>query len=214
MLQEQDITRLTFPSKSQLASEYCHHIWKPAWDPQSSNIWVLWAHANSSARLEESVQDLAEKIGIHRHNDRDANIFQLFHAWLSDPSRRWLLVLDNMDELEVLFGGPHSGEAEPNEGCHRAAKRPVDYFSVPSHGHVKLTTRYKRAASRFIDEGDGGSSIKIGPMKEYQAVALLRKRVENYSRKDLQDIATDLGYVPLALVQAAAYMQQKPCSAE
>lgn len=118
-----------------------------------------------------------------------------------------------MDEPEVLFNCLHSGEAEGDEGCPRAAKRPIDYFSVPSHGHLILTTRYKRVASKFIDGGDGGVSIEVGATEEAQAVTLLRKRVNKHSREDLQDIASELGYVPLALVQAAAYIQQKPCSA-
>lgn len=203
---------LTSSSKTQLASEYCHHIWKPTWHSQPSTTWVLWLHANSSTRLEESIRDVAGRVGISRRNDPDADIFQLFHAWLSDPSRRWVLVLDNADDPKVLFDAPKSNEDEVDRNNYRGAQRPIDYLSVPSHGQVIITTRYKQVASTFVDNGDTGVIINVGILKESQAMTLLQKKIDQPIEDDLKHLAAELGYVPLALAQASAYIQHKPCS--
>ncbi|KAM0721869.1 hypothetical protein Q7P37_002794 [Cladosporium fusiforme] len=198
--------------KSQLASQYCHHIWAPSWNAQPSNTWVLWIHVNSSTRLEESIRDLVERLEIPRRNDPKTNIFQLFHSWLRDPSRHWLLVLDNVDDPQVLFEPLELKGSQPDENHRRGTKRPIDFLSSPSHGHVILTTRYRQVASKFLDYGETGEAIRVGAMEAQQATTLLRKRIEQvYDESDLEAVATELGYVPLALVQAAAYIRHKPC---
>ncbi|OAG05932.1 uncharacterized protein CC84DRAFT_1052555, partial [Paraphaeosphaeria sporulosa] len=83
--------------KSQLAIEHCYRTHET-----SLGMWVLWAHASSTARLEQSFHDIADRVKIEGRRDPQVNIFKLVHDWMCDTDERWLLVLDNVDDAGFL----------------------------------------------------------------------------------------------------------------
>ncbi|KAK5680746.1 hypothetical protein LTR17_027515 [Elasticomyces elasticus] len=175
--------------KSQIAIEYCYRVRE-----QSQDTWVLWIHASTAARFEQSVRDAADLVKINGRNDPKADIYMLFRDWLRDARKeRWLIVLDNADDAGFLV------ERDSRTG--RAL-----FGSLPAceHGSVLITTRSDTAALRLVNRSE---MIAVRPMDEDHALALLEKKLgQQADRTDLVALTYALEYMPLAIAQAAAYI--------
>ncbi|KAF1979694.1 hypothetical protein BU23DRAFT_103253 [Bimuria novae-zelandiae CBS 107.79] len=166
--------------KSQLAIEHAYRTRE-----QSPETWVFWAIAG--------------------RQDPQANIFKLVYDWLHDSKERWLLVLDNVDDarflLDVQAYGP--GQAADSRSAARLLR---DYLPYCERGLVLITTRNKEAALKLVEQRD---IITVAPMDEAQAQALFEKKLGvQRDNSDVTELAAALEYMPLAIVQAAAYISQ------
>ena len=124
--------------------------------------------------------------------------------WLSkeevDP---WLLVLDNSDDIEMFFG-PVSRASEM-EGP--AASFIADLIPRNLNGSIIITTRDTRVGQRLAD----GEEIRIAPFPPLDAEQLLRVRIalnDNVNTADIQNLLDTLGFIPLAISQAAAFIRE------
>ncbi|KAF2718832.1 TPR-like protein [Polychaeton citri CBS 116435] len=178
--------------KSQLAIEYSYRERN-----KSPGTWTLWIHASNATRFEQSVRDIADLVHIYGRDDPKANIFALFRGWLRDLRRgKWLIILDNADDVDFLF------QKEATTGC-----RPLDCLPVCEYGSILVTTRSKDAALKLVEHSN---MIVVNPMDEEDAVALLEKKLEAKANvSELRGLASTLEYMPLAVTQAAAYINQK-----
>lgn len=157
-------------------------------------------HASNAARLEQSFRDIADRVSISGRKDAQANIFKLVHDWLRDETHgKWLLVIDNADDTSVLAPTSNGKDAPLN---HISA-----YIPPSRHGSVLITSRTKQAAWQLVEDSD---IIQIGPMQVADANALLEKKLgDNVSKEGMVELAAALEYMPLALVQAAAYIRKQ-----
>ncbi|WPH01833.1 Hypothetical protein R9X50_00468700 [Acrodontium crateriforme] len=189
--------------KSQLVIEHCYRI-----RDRAPGTWVLWIHASTAARFEQSIHEVAELVRISGRDNPTSNIFGLVYNWLNDASNGpWLIVLDNADEAGYLFQPPQrSGHADSAYHRTRATKPLIDYIPAPAHGSVAITTRSRDMALRLVDH-DETSVITTQPMTPDQALTLLGKKVGQSAGRDNELIAA-LDFMPLAIVQAAAYIQR------
>ncbi|KAJ5730155.1 P-loop containing nucleoside triphosphate hydrolase protein [Penicillium malachiteum] len=189
--------------KSQLAIEYCHRV-----RDQSPNTWVLWFHASNATRFEQSCREIADRARIPGRQDPKANIFKLVHYWLNDAKTgKWVLVLDNLDDDEFLHTMSSTQSSLVNDHSF-VSERPIwSYFCQNSTGCVVITSRSRQVALRTVEDYD---IIPVEPMNEPHAISLFEKKVGTQS--DLSSIiqlATALEFMPLAIVQAAAFIKQR-----
>ncbi|PSN58828.1 TPR-like protein [Corynespora cassiicola Philippines] len=182
--------------KSQLAIEHCYRT-AERWP----DTWVFWVHASNAARLEQSYRDIADQVKLAGRKEPQANVFELVRDWLHDEKHgRWLLVLDNADDAAVL-SAPSSHD-QPQQPQHLSR-----YLPPSKHGSVLVTSRTRHAASRLVEEND---IVSIKAMDEAHALALFEKKLgvqENSG--DIAELAAALEYMPLAIVQAAAYILRR-----
>ncbi|KAF2804598.1 putative kinesin [Mytilinidion resinicola] len=202
--------------KSQLAIEYAYQIRE-----RSPQTWVFWVHA-SSARFEQNHQDLARYLKIPGRQDPNADIFQLVHDWLRDKKRagEWVLILDNFDDADFLFDArsimnarelvrgadtAHNGKAT---GLGGGSLQPlVSYLPQCQHGSILVTTRTRDAALKLVEQRD---IVTVEPMNETEAIALLQRKLpEQDDSKSVTELAEALEFMPLAIVQAAAYISRR-----
>lgn len=110
------------------------------------------------------------------------------------------MVLDNADDAAAL--------SPPTSSSKDAPLHHLSAYLPPSRcGSVLVTSRTKHAASRLVEASD---MIHIEPMHDAGAQALLHKKLGDEVNKDgIAELATALEYMPLALVQAAAYIQKR-----
>ena len=189
--------------KSQLAIEHCYRTAE-----RSPGTWVFWVHASNAARLEQSYRDIADQVKLAGRKDPQADVFKLVHDWLRDERHgKWLLVLDNADSATVL-SPPSGGRKTQAGGGDGALGQHLSRYLPPSrYGSVLVTSRTKQAASRLVEESD---IIQIEPMHDAGAQALLEKKLGNEVNKGgIAELAAALEYMPLALVQAAAYIRKQ-----
>jgi MoxR-like ATPase len=80
------------------------------WTKENKAEWsVFWVPALSAATFEQAYTDIARKLEIRRGDDQDVK--ESVRQYLSsDAAGRWLLVIDNADDAELVCGGPGTPE--------------------------------------------------------------------------------------------------------
>jgi hypothetical protein len=136
-------------------------------------------------------------------------VLPLVKRWLEGKDRgRWLMVIDNADDTQVFF----SRRAEPVTADASSLEGKVgSYIPDCAHGSVLVTTRNKETGSRLAH---GKRPIEVRQMDGDESDALLRTKLEDedLDRDELLVLSARLEYLPLALVQAAAFIQENSIS--
>ncbi|MEV4561476.1 tetratricopeptide repeat protein [Kitasatospora sp. NPDC049285] len=170
--------------KSQLAASYAHRAHAEGVDV------LVWVDAAETSRITTAYAQAAQKVGAPNTGGEDAEAdAHAFLAWLSVTNRTWLVVLDDLTDLE----GTNPWWPRP----------PADGGS----GRVLATTRRRGA---YLS-GAGRALIDIGLYTEDEALDYLRERLAEAGTDHLLDdragdLVEALGLLPLALAHAAAYM--------
>ncbi|ETS86513.1 hypothetical protein PFICI_00341 [Pestalotiopsis fici W106-1] len=190
--------------KSQLAIEYAHETRQ-----RSSDTWVFWVHASNATRYEQSFRDIADHVKIPGRDDPNKNIFQLVRDWLrGGKNRKWRLILDNVDDASFLLDAPsllqdsHGGDTSQS-----TTMRLVDYLPVYENGSILITSRNRGAALQLVEPSD---IFPVEPMSQKEAEALIETKLGSRQDKDcVAQLAIALECMPLAIVQAAAYISRR-----
>ncbi|KAF2802610.1 uncharacterized protein BDZ99DRAFT_468813 [Mytilinidion resinicola] len=137
-----------------------------------------------------------------------ANIFKLVHDWLRDCKDPWLLILDNVDDARFLLHVQADGQGQQPTDDSRTASRPLrEYLPHCERGSIIVTTRNMDAALKLVERRD---VITVEPMDEAQAQALFKKKLGvQGDDSDIAKLVAALEYMPLAIVQAAAYISEE-----
>ncbi|KXX76355.1 Kinesin light chain [Madurella mycetomatis] len=182
--------------KSQLAIEYAHRIAE-----RGADTWVFWVYAGTQARVEEGFRTIADTVKLPSRNQPKADIPQLVYRWLSNErNSRWVMILDSADDPDVFYN-PTSGDTRN--------KRPFATCLPQSHnGSTIITTRNKELAVKLT--GRHQNIIEVGPMAQTDALTLLQKKLGSLPDVDVAaGLVQALDLVPLAISQAAAYIQAR-----
>jgi hypothetical protein len=163
---------------------------------------VLWIHASSAARLEQSIRTNLDDLKVSGRADQGANVLQLLRGWLQDSKNgKWLLILDNVDDARYLLGPPSHPKQQGDLVLH---ERILDYFPASNHGSILVTSRTTDAASKVVGRS---SIISVEQMGAEHAVELLRKKLDcDHTDDEALQLTKALDYMPLAVNQAAAYI--------
>jgi tetratricopeptide (TPR) repeat protein len=158
---------------------------------------VFWIHASNAARIDQGYGEIAAQVKVHSRGESKADIFQLVDKWLRDESKgKWVLIVDNIDDASVLFKSDDTGQQSS-----------LANLLQSRHGSILFTTRTKSVASRLAEEND---IILVEPMNETDALMLLENKLgKQMNENDVVELAATLEFMPLAIVQAAAYIRQR-----
>ncbi|RYP45487.1 hypothetical protein DL768_008173 [Monosporascus sp. mg162] len=162
-------------------------------------VSVFWVHASNSERFRQSYTSIAQRCRITGHDDPKTSVLPLVKTWLQEECRRWLIILDSADDTELFFG--QSDNASGNDATL------AQFLPECSHGALLVTTRNKQAGVKLTK---GTHLIEVGRMTEDECQDLLRKRLGDISppSDDLSTLSKRLECLPLALAQAAAFIQE------
>ncbi|KAF2464373.1 uncharacterized protein BDR25DRAFT_96892 [Lindgomyces ingoldianus] len=190
--------------KSQLAIEHCYRTAEA-----SPETWVFWVHASNAARIEQGYRDIADQVRLAGRNDPQADVFKLVHNWLcNEKNGKWLVVLDNADDAAALtLPAINDPKAKASSGDSAYPWSLSLYLPHSKNGSVLVTSRTKSAALQLVEEGD---ILFIEPMDDASSQELLRTKLgEEVDEDRTAELARALEFMPLALVQAAAYIRQR-----
>lgn len=143
---------------------------------------VWWIAAETSATIPDHFAALATSLGLQPTEGPD-ELRAAVHEALRTAGG-WLLILDNADSVDDIAAWVPSG--------------PV---STDTPGHVIVTTR--RRGFRQL-----GTVIDLDVIDMGAAVRLLQTRAPDLDHAVAESIADVLGRLPLALEQAAAYLDR------
>ncbi|BEL05074.1 hypothetical protein Q0Z83_032650 [Actinoplanes sichuanensis] len=144
-------------------------------------IW--WIPAEQNESISTAINGLASQMGITQHTFVDDTVTAVWNALAHRGA--WLLIFDNADSPEQ-----------------------IEKYLPPQSGDVLISSRnpsWRRVAD----------PVELPVMRESEAVAFLGKRLRDEqgpdggaaTEEDRRVVARRLGYLPLVLEQAAAYME-------
>ncbi|KAI1747810.1 P-loop containing nucleoside triphosphate hydrolase protein [Xylaria castorea] len=192
--------------KSQLAIEQAYRV-RDAFRKNNQEIWVFWVHAGTRARVEQGFKAIADAVKICGRNQPNADILQLVYQWLcNEHNGQWLMVLDSADDANVFY---HVSQDRKQSATAREETKALSaYLPQSSNGSIIITTRNKDLAFRLT--GHHSHVIEVGPMNRTDALALLKtKSGSQFDEVSGIELVEALGHMPLAIGQAAAYIQQR-----
>ncbi|KFY34178.1 hypothetical protein V494_06986 [Pseudogymnoascus sp. VKM F-4513 (FW-928)] len=191
--------------KSQIAIEYAYRLRDVA--PQT---WVFWVYAGNAARFKQAYTDIAAKIELPGRDDPKADILRLVYNWLCDERNgRWLIILDNTDDDRVFHSTSTdlSNAARETEAVREAAQLAplASFLPQSSNGWILVTSRDRVAAVNLVETRN---LFQVDPMAEDEALMLLKTRIsiDKAFENDAQTLIRILGYIPLAITHAGAYI--------
>lgn len=182
---------LTFNRKTQIALAYVYWL-----QDECPDISVFWVHASTAERFRQSYAWIAQECHVPGSEDPKADVVPLVKKWLASKDRgRWLMVIDNADDMQLASGPEGVGQHIPE--C--------------THGSILVTTRNKKVGSWLTR---GRRPIEVKKMDDSESRALLEKKLEEDGANpgNLSELSARLEHLPLALVQAAAFIQSKSVS--
>jgi hypothetical protein len=189
------ITGLGGIGKTQLVLELVYRI-----RDRYKNCLVIWIPATNMESLHQAYQDVARQLKIPGSDEDKADAKKLVQAYLSKESvGRWLLVFDNADDVNMWINLSGTG---PGSG------RLIDYLPRSEQGCIVFTTRDRKTAVKLAHQ----NVVEVPEMDEDVAIQLLQKCLVNpdlvNNRPDTTALLKELTCLPLAIVQAAAYINE------
>ncbi|KAM0254840.1 hypothetical protein ACHAQJ_006381 [Trichoderma viride] len=176
--------------KTQIALEAVYQVHNKY--PDCSIFWVPVVNAGS---FENAYRDIGKQLNITGIDEDSADVKQLVKTALSGEScGSWLMVIDNADDVELLFGATEISAHLP--------------FS--RKGSILFTTRNHEIGGKLNILPS--SIICVAEMDEEEAFSLLRKGLTESQASDAKAIKRLLEFLanlPLAIRQASAYMAAK-----
>jgi len=141
-----------------------------------------WVCASDSARLQADLVRLGVELGIFAEPEDIEESVREVLAWLSSH-QRWLVVYDDAEEPRTLR----------------------DLLPTPCRGHVLITSRTDawRSTAQVLE------LPRLSPEAACAALVQLGGRPDDGCA---DKVADTLGHLPLALIQAGAYVEATGCS--
>jgi tetratricopeptide (TPR) repeat protein len=161
--------------KTQLAAFFAESLWRA----RSIDL-LVWIDASSTSSILSGYVEAARVItGTHLPGIAES-VAASFLGWLGRTDRRWLVVLDDLPDIEVLQGLWPGGPA----------------------GQVAITTANTQAMAGLRDV----LVVEIGPFSRREAMSYLVGRLSSDpdQRRGAIDLIEDLDCQPLALAHATA----------
>ncbi|RYP35697.1 hypothetical protein DL768_010977 [Monosporascus sp. mg162] len=177
--------------KTQIALAYVYWL-----QEAYTNVSVFWVHGSNVERFQESYASIAQECQVPGYDDPEVDVLPLVEKWLERKDRgRWLMVIDNADDTQLFSG---------QEGLEQ-------HIPECTHGSVLVTTRNKQVGLRLTK---GRQPLEVRRINEVESKELLEKKLEvdGIEPGDSSTLSSRLGYIPLALAQAAAFMQETSVS--
>ncbi|MFJ8856712.1 tetratricopeptide repeat protein [Streptomyces sp. NPDC102437] len=189
----QVLTGMGGVGKTQPAADYA----RAAWDEGGLDV-LVWVTASGRSPVVSGYAQAGVEL-CRADPDDPEQAAKTFLAWLAPkPGQRpcrWLIVLDDVTDPGDLV-------ANPDDPGNRYSLWPP----ASPHGRTLLTTR-RRDAALF---GRDHRRIEVGLFTPAESAAYLTAALDAQGRTEpagqLTALAADLGHLPLALAQAAAYL--------
>lgn len=182
--------------KTQIALEVAFQI-----QDQHPDCSVFWVPAVDATSFENAFREIARQLEVEGIDEDKADIKLLVKTALSkENAGSWLLVIDNADDIELLFGSVGS---MPLCECLPFSRK----------GSILFTTRNQKTVVKL--DIPKSNVITTEEMSREEAIGLLQRHLEESqigdaaSTNGLLDLLADL---PLAIKQASAYMAQEQMS--
>ncbi|KAF7549262.1 hypothetical protein G7Z17_g6496 [Cylindrodendrum hubeiense] len=173
--------------KTQVALEAIYRVYEAHVDCS-----IFWVPAISTASFENVYREIGQQMGIPELDNNQVDVKILIKVALSQETvGPWLLVIDNADDKELLFG---------DQGL-------CEYLPFSRRGSILFTTRNHEVATQL--DIPVTNILNMAEMNLSEATQLLHKNLKRTQTRDMENpesLLSCLAHLPLAIKQASAYM--------
>ena len=164
---------------------------------------VFWVPAASVETIQQAYLDIGRQLQIQVQGEKE-DMIKLVQDTLSlESTGEWLLILDNADDINMWLNDIDIGTR---------STRLIDCLPRSNQGSIVLTTRNRKAAVKFAP----GTIIQVPEKDEDIAMQMLKNSLNNQEILNDDPTALDflsrLAFLPLAIVQATAYINENDIS--
>lgn len=187
--QEVALSGLSGIGKTQVALQFAYYV-----KENHTEFSVFWVQSLSMETFEQGCTEIARALGIYQEQQVEEDVKILVRQWLcTKTAGKWLLIIDNADDHDLLRG-------------HHQTDGLLTFLPKSDDGLTIFTTRHGSVAQQLA----GSDVIEIEMMSEQETMDLLEKSLVRkspyHSRETVMSLLTELEYLPLAITQAAAYI--------
>ncbi|KAL3483809.1 nucleoside phosphorylase domain-containing protein [Aspergillus germanicus] len=179
--------------KTQIALELAYRMRDR--EPECS---IFWIPCTSYEAIEQAYLSIAQLVGLH--GMEPAEVKERVQSYFSQTHEKWILIFDNADDMDMWISGSLTTPPLKN------------VIPRSENGHVLFTSRNRQLALRLA----AANVVSVPDVDPKTSKKILRKLL---MRKDLlQDdhvtnaLLEQLSFLPLAISQAAAYINQNDIS--
>ncbi|MGK5638196.1 FxSxx-COOH system tetratricopeptide repeat protein [Streptomyces sp. URMC 126] len=138
---------------------------------------VWWVNSDTRGTQRERFGELAPELGLNAGSEPGERIRALREALRrGEPHKRWLIIFDGWDDIDL-----------------------VEEILPWGQGHVLITSR-NRSWDRY------GVTLDVPGFQRHESTGYLMRRAPRLTAEQADAVASELGDVPIALVQAAAWL--------
>jgi tetratricopeptide (TPR) repeat protein len=177
----QALTGLGGMGKTQIAIEYSYR-----YSSEYDLIW--WIRAEEKTTLASDFLDLGNYVSFGQIIPEEVHLRNSYIQQWFNTHEKWLLIFDNAQDPSDLYNPSNHSES---------------YLPQSSTGHVLITSRNPNWSSLAFP-------LNIQVFHPEEAIAFLQKRIGQSDINGIPDLAKELGYLPLALEQASAFIIETP----
>ncbi|KAL7941542.1 P-loop containing nucleoside triphosphate hydrolase protein [Trichoderma barbatum] len=155
---------------------------------------VFWVPAIDATSFENAYRKIGQELKMPGINDHAADIKLLVKAALSQSAYKWLLIIDNADNVALFTNSTDATSLR-------------DYLPFNLNGSILFTTRNDEVGQKLDIRGE--NIIHLNEMNRTEAIDMLQKGLSAHQLSNAQSIASLLDFLtdlPLAVKQASAYM--------
>ena len=165
---------------------------------------VFWVRASDTASFENAFREIGLQLKIPELKNEDADVKTLVKTRLSQESTgRWFMIVDNADDFELFYH---------NDNDDRKSNKLSEYLPFSTLGSILFTTRDRKAATRFA----GSNVIDVDEMDDTESKELFQRSLQNKhlieDKDNITKLLNSLVNLPLAIMQAAAYLNANCCT--
>lgn len=177
----------------------------------SPDVSIFWVPASNAHHFREAYASIAEKCNVPGIDDPEANVLLLVKNWLEAQSNsQWLMIVDSADDKGLFFPSQREKDISAMETQLAGETNGLaQYLPVSNNGWLLFTTRNKQTA---VDLCQGGVPIEVPNMTAREAHQLVKAILPGaFSSTEIAALSSKLEHLPLALAQAASFIQ-KSCT--
>ena len=156
-------------------------------------------------RFRQSYALIAQKCRVPDYGHPETDVLALVKSWLERKDHgQWLMIIDDADDAQLFPGrlaGSAKGSASNEEGDLSR------YIPECTHGSILITSRNRKVA---LGLSTTAGVFQVRQLNNDESVQLLRTRLvgDHLESDELSALSSLLEYLPLALVQAAASVEE------
>lgn len=175
--------------KSQLAINFARQT-----RDLSPDVSVFWVPCSNRDRFEEAYYVLAQELERRGQKSSTTVVPSVAKCLDGEENGPWVMILDNMEDDNTFFTTQQFAASLPQS----------------RNGSIILTSRNIEMATRIV--GDFRNVFKVPAMEGNESHQLLQQKLgDKYNQEAATDLASTLQHIPLAIIQAAAFIRrQKP----